>query len=207
MVPASHRGRTDDDEDVLPAREPSARQDPKTSISVAEARPQLPCRARCSHAGCFLVTLSAVRDSHMLPLTVGGPAIRCLSSFHRRGQAKCNKSRKSRLCSTMICVYEPHRRFWPGGSIYGRRRCDRAFTNRSGRRARQGRGDGAPSASPTGAASGPAHQVINGNNPATIIVGNSCSDLGATITAPLRRPQPGWPTTLYRCSNLTIQFP
>jgi hypothetical protein len=41
MVPAQHRGRTDDDEDVLPAREPSARQDPKTSISVAEARPQL----------------------------------------------------------------------------------------------------------------------------------------------------------------------
>jgi hypothetical protein len=36
MVPAQHRGRTDDDEDVLPAREPTARQDPKTSISVAE---------------------------------------------------------------------------------------------------------------------------------------------------------------------------
>ena len=40
-LPACHRGRIHD-EDVSPAREPSARQDPKTSITVAEPRPQLP---------------------------------------------------------------------------------------------------------------------------------------------------------------------
>jgi hypothetical protein len=42
VEPFSHldRGRTHDDEDGSPAWEPSARQDPKTSIPVAEPRPQ-----------------------------------------------------------------------------------------------------------------------------------------------------------------------
>jgi hypothetical protein len=62
MVPAQHRGRTDDDEDVLPARQPSARQIQKRrSLSLRRGRN---CRRR---------TTSSCWRSHKFSATNAAP--------------------------------------------------------------------------------------------------------------------------------------